>query len=623
MEGWRRPIWALPRGLGGTKAAPSKPRISGSGLWQSCRMAELDSQPKSIQSLYSWFVEDKLFVNRRYQRKLVWTLVEKQRLIESILRKFPIPAILIAEREGGTYEIIDGLQRLHTMVSFIETSFPTLDGQFFDVSQFPTANSRAAAGFFEAVPEPLISVKEVSTILDYSMAISVMRGASEEEIDDVFARINTYGHRLSDQERRQAGVQDSFSNLIRELACQIRGDASSDILGLAQMPSISVDLPMTKHGYSVIADEVYWIQEGILRSTDLRDSMDEQCLADITACIIGGQIIDRSKDALDSIYEAGSSENSRVSSALDTYGAEKFASELKYCIDELLKVCEVDTPTKLRTIIFDGPSTNAFPAVFALLMIALHQSLIRDGKRISDYTGVRTALSGLYSRLDTGRRSTAIEERQKNIDTIKGLIAPYLVNGSAPDIYRANSTTDIESTIRRSAIELPHYELKQGLLSLGSTRLFDGGVVEKVIKTICAIANNGKERTGAILIGVTDKDTDAARVTALDGVVPRKVGTRSVVGITREAQALGETTEQYFSRLRDGIRDSGLSQPLKDEVLSSIDYNDYYGLGVVVISIPAQDELSFVDGDAYWRRGDETIKAEDAVKVTELNRRFR
>lgn len=113
-------------------------------------MAELASQPTSIQSVYAWYREDKLFVNRRYQRKLVWTLHEKQKLVESILKKYPVPAILIAEREDlpGTYEIIDGLQRLHAIVSFIETSFPDLDQRYFDIQHFPTAKSRADEGLF-------------------------------------------------------------------------------------------------------------------------------------------------------------------------------------------------------------------------------------------------------------------------------------------------------------------------------------------------------------------------------------------------------------------------------------------------------------------------------------------
>ena len=91
-------------------------------------------------------------MNRRYQRKLVWTLVEKQKLVESTLRKFPVPAILLAERETGDYEVIDGLQRLHTLVSFIESAFPTLDKKYFDVSQFPTAKGRADEGIFDGSP---------------------------------------------------------------------------------------------------------------------------------------------------------------------------------------------------------------------------------------------------------------------------------------------------------------------------------------------------------------------------------------------------------------------------------------------------------------------------------------
>jgi uncharacterized protein with ParB-like and HNH nuclease domain len=112
-------------------------------------MAELASQPTSVQSAYASYRDDKLYVNRRYQRKLVWTLEEKQKLIESILKRYPIPAILLAEREdSGTYEIIDGLQRLHAIVSFIETSFPTLDGKLFELQYFPTAKSRADEGQF-------------------------------------------------------------------------------------------------------------------------------------------------------------------------------------------------------------------------------------------------------------------------------------------------------------------------------------------------------------------------------------------------------------------------------------------------------------------------------------------
>lgn len=587
-------------------------------------MAELDSQSKSIQSIYSWFSEGQIFVNRRYQRKLVWTQTEKQKLVESVLNKYPVPAILLAERDTGDYEVIDGLQRLHTLVSFIEAGFPTTGGRYFDVSQFPTAKARADAGEF-SIPAvgTEINGREISTFLDYPLAISVMRGATEDEIDDVFARINTYGHRLSDQERRQAGVQDRFSTLVRELACEIRGDASNDVLKLSEMPSISVDLPMTKHGYDVVADDVFWVRQGILRSTDLRDSMDEQCLADIAASIVGGSLVERSKEALDEIYDSGSHENRRITDALDVYGSDRFKMELKHCIDELLKVCEAEPASKLRNIIFEKKSTNPFPSAFTILMIALHEALVGDNKQISNYSEVRKAMSGLYGRIDTSRKSTAPDERRKNANIVKGLIAPNLVDADPQDYTTSHSTTDIDNALRRSEIELPNYELKQGILDLSQGVSVDSNVFTKVVNTICAMANNGKDRTGTIVIGVTDKKQDSIRVKNIHGIEARRVGKRYVVGVKREAKALGETTEKYFSRWKDAIRNSGLSQPLRDSVLSSIDYNDYYGMGLIVIAVPPQTELSFVGDDVYVRRGDETVKATGQREAMEISKRFR
>ncbi|WP_098894892.1 DUF262 domain-containing protein [Streptomyces sp. t99] len=589
-------------------------------------MAELDSQPKSIQSLYAWYSENKLWVNRRYQRKLVWTLEEKQKLIESVLKRYPIPAILLAEREGGEYEVIDGLQRLHTIVSFIETAFTTIDGKFFDVNQFVTAKTRSVeGGTFTMAGGEKISARDVGTILDYSIAVSVMRGATEEEIDDVFARINTYGHRLSDQERRQAGVRDELSTLVRELSCDVRGDSSSEILSLDKMPSISIDLPKTKHGYEVEADNVFWVEQGILRSTDLRDSMDEQCIADIATSIMGGHLVERSKVALDALYEKGTPENSRMIAAIDSYGAKKFSAEFKYCLGEIRSVCGADGERKLRSLIFSKSTTNAFPAVFAVLCVALHELCFKEHRKISDYTGAKKAITDLDKRILTGKSSTSSSERRRNVETIKSLMRPHTVESEARDIYGEHTAMDVENIVRRSRVEAPHYELKQGMLRLDDTRSIDPAATQKVIKTICAIANNGKRRAGTILIGVADREAHAVRVGKLDNINPHAVCEgRYVVGVQREAAVLGETPERYFGRWKEAIRSSGLPQGLKDAVLSSIAYSDYYGLGVVIIRIPEQGEVSVLGGKIYIREGDETVEVDptDVSRTLEIGKRF-
>ena len=148
------------------------------------------------------------------------------------------------------------------------------------------------------------------------------------------------------------------------------------------MPSISIDLPKSKHGYQVQADEVFWVNQGILRSTDLRDSMDEQCIADIAACIVGNNLIERSKDALDAVYDNSNPEQDRILSALEIYGADKFKDEFTFCVQETIKLCILPGPEKLRDIIFKKKkTTNPFPSVFAVLLIALHEIMILRVKK--------------------------------------------------------------------------------------------------------------------------------------------------------------------------------------------------------------------------------------------------
>lgn len=57
-------------------------------------------------------------------------------------------------------------------------------------------------------------------------------------------------------------------------------------------------------------------------------------------------------------------------------------------------------------------------------------------------------------------------------------------------------------------------------------------------------------------------------------------------------------------------------------VLSHIDYNAYYGLGVIVITVPPQKEVSYVGEDTFWRVGDATEKATTAKDITSLAGRF-
>lgn len=88
---------------------------------------ELVVRGEQVERIFINYIDEKYIVNRRYQRKLIWTIEEKQNFIDSIINEFPVPIILLAEpagRRDGSLEIIDGMQRMNAITSFISNDFP-------------------------------------------------------------------------------------------------------------------------------------------------------------------------------------------------------------------------------------------------------------------------------------------------------------------------------------------------------------------------------------------------------------------------------------------------------------------------------------------------------------------
>lgn len=589
-------------------------------------MTELISQPTPIQTIYSWYRSGTLLVNRRYQRKLVWTLAEKQKLIDSLLKRYPVPLILLAEPLGSdpaVYEIIDGLQRLHAILSFIENSYPTIDGKVFDTEEFVSAKDQREKGAFsdDAESEKL-SRDEVSRILNYTLPVSIIRNAAPSVVTDVFSRINSYGHLLSEQERRQAGQLSEIAKFVRKTACDIRGDVSVDTLPLYQMPEISVDLQRSQAGYSVKAGDVFWVRQGILRSTDLRDSLDEQVIADIALCITGG-LVERSKETLDNAFDLATDAGRESEAKLVAYGTERLQKEIKYCLEIIDKVVDEGPTSSLSRLIFQNPTNNSFATVFSAIFFAIHELSFGESMAIANPAATGRSLENIQGNMNTTRNALSPDQRRANVNTVKGRIRDSFVKGDVSKIaFGGTREIDIENTVRRSAIETPYFELKQGLLRLDSERSKDEGVFKKVLETICAIANIGTGHSGAIFIGVADKLADADRIKKLDGVDATNLAGRWIVGIEREAKALGITNERYYQLWRDEISNSGLSEPLKSSVLSKFDFCTYKDKQIIIASIDSQDGPSFLNDKLFVRVGDQTTEA-PANQVLAVAQRFK
>src|SRR5690606_9924704 len=145
---------------------------------------------------------------------------------------------------------------------------------------------------------------------------------------------------LSEQEQRQAGLTSRFSQLVRTISCEIRGDVSEDNVPLSLMPEISVQGVKTVHGYGISAESTFWAKQGILHFSSLRDSLDEQVIADILACVTNREPIQRSKLALNNIYTPGSKEYDKFEALLSAYGEDDIKRDFLAVFDGIQLTCD-------------------------------------------------------------------------------------------------------------------------------------------------------------------------------------------------------------------------------------------------------------------------------------------
>jgi hypothetical protein len=120
------------------------------------------------------------------------------------------------------FELIDGMQRLNAIFSFLENEFP-LGGEYFDLEALADTKDRKDEGKLTQ-KKPIMSRERAVRFVNYQIALSVFRSTSSANVDEVFRRINSGGKRLSRQELRHAGTTSELANLVRIISSRIRGD---------------------------------------------------------------------------------------------------------------------------------------------------------------------------------------------------------------------------------------------------------------------------------------------------------------------------------------------------------------------------------------------------------------
>lgn len=171
-------------------------------------MEKFQPQIYRINDILSWSERKELELSPKFQRRTVWSPRGKSYLIDSILKGFPIPPFFIREkllvRERRTIrEVVDGQQRLRTILEFINDGFTVMKIHNEDLNGFKYSQ---------------LSEEIQQQILSYPLSINTLIGTDDATVFDIFSRLNAYSVPLNDQEKLNALYVGVFKQFIDRLS---------------------------------------------------------------------------------------------------------------------------------------------------------------------------------------------------------------------------------------------------------------------------------------------------------------------------------------------------------------------------------------------------------------------
>lgn len=165
-------------------------------------------ETKTIADLVHLYEKGMLELSPAFQRKSVWVLKDRRKLIDTVARNYPLPAIfLYREEDGGRlrYSVIDGKQRLETLLGFLGY----LRGGRFDARiEVPGMEGLQKVTAQSLKSNKLHRERLSPHFMGYRIPVIEVAGPLADIIE-VFVRINSTGKPLTPQERRKANYSGS------------------------------------------------------------------------------------------------------------------------------------------------------------------------------------------------------------------------------------------------------------------------------------------------------------------------------------------------------------------------------------------------------------------------------
>jgi Protein of unknown function DUF262 len=142
-------------------------------------MERVDYESLIIADLLRFHADGTLDINPWYQRRSVWSEPQRAYLINTVFERKPVPTVYIRqiidlEREKGIKEVVDGQQRLRSIIDFRQDEF---------AARHP---NHAKKVFFSAMAK-----REQAHFLETKLSVGYLIGAEDSDVIEIFGRINS------------------------------------------------------------------------------------------------------------------------------------------------------------------------------------------------------------------------------------------------------------------------------------------------------------------------------------------------------------------------------------------------------------------------------------------------
>jgi len=161
-------------------------------------MERVDYESVIVQEILNSYDRLELNLTPWYQRRAVWTPPQKGYLINSIHEKKPVPSLYIRHQidlqtEKSIKEVVDGQQRIRCVLEYRKNEFAARHPEHARPVRYDQLTKSQRIAFLQT-----------------ALSVGYLVGASDGDVIEIFARINTVAKTLNPQEKRNALFSGAF-----------------------------------------------------------------------------------------------------------------------------------------------------------------------------------------------------------------------------------------------------------------------------------------------------------------------------------------------------------------------------------------------------------------------------